>query len=614
MILGQQLGIDRFLNLKKVHLDRPIHKYGSIFLVLLIIAVLSNTLHLPWFYSYTFVTQEIFIILFLNVFVMVFCVALHKTLSLSVPHGLLLLMWFIATFNNFNHHAVVATFTAYLVIVFIGSEQFFWLRTSIIVSFIAIIAAAVSIGLYNGACLGVYPYFSARLGGMYGQPNLLAALLLLGLFHYGHLLFVLKRQSWFYFIPVLLLSTTLFMTGSRAALVAVCLVLLITVCKWRDRVLKGRQRFVISFFLVVAAGYAIASLVGDISLAERVSTSAFGEGGGVYKRLVYWLAGVLMGVEHLSSGVGAGGYPALLGDYAVRAAHILHLPYRYVGQTLWAHNDLIHIFAEYGVFVGGLFLTFIVFIGMNTWRHLSRVVFFPFLAFVTFIVVMCFGHPLYSPGLAFAACLAILPLLGRYKGRRFCVAKKIYVPVFLLLLVIINIYMLDHFNNTYSLNQFHQYWDKSSAPLLDRYQQGEQLYLHGTMDDSLYGWRFKHNLYCNLARLAKEKDDRKLAGYIRPQMIKYAEQNRFSTFLFALSQVDYVLGDYDQAKTYAREASARKPDVDKYFDMVHLCNILIISHNNGIPLKQLMPEDIFSKMTEQKRLRPRQFDSDGIAL
>jgi len=608
------LGNDLFLNLKKRRLDRPINKYGSIFLVLLILAVLSNTIHLPWFYSYTHVTQEIFILLFLNFFVLVCCVGLHKTLSLSVPHGLLLLMWLIATCNNFNHYAVVATFTTYLVIIFIGSKQFFWLRSSIVVSFIAIIAAAVSIGLYNGACLGVYPCFSARLGGMYGQPNLLAALLLLGLFHYGHLLFVLKRQSWFYFIPVLLLSTTLFMTGSRAALVAICLVLLITVFKWRNKVLKGRQRFVISFFLVVAAGYAVASLVGHSTLVERVSTSAFGDGGGVYKRLVYWFSGILMGAEHLSSGVGACGYPVLLGDYAVRAAHILHLPYRYVGQTLWAHNDFIHIFAEYGAFVGGLFLIFIAIIGMSAWKHLSRVVFFPFLTFVAFIVVMCFGHPLYSPGLAFVACLAILPLLGHYKGRRFSVAKKIYVPVFLFLLVIINVYMLDHFNNTYSLNQFHQYWDTSSTPLLARYQQGEQLYLHGTMEDSLYGWRFKHNLYCNLGRLAKEQDDRKLADYIRPQMIKYAEQNRFSTFLFALSQVCYVLGDYNQAKSYAREAYARKPDVDKYFDMVHLCNLLIISHNNGIPLKQLMPDDIFSKMSEQKRLRPRQFDLDGIAL
>jgi len=526
----------------------------------------------------------------------------------------MLMMWFISMLNNFNNYAVVATFTTYLIIIFIGSERFFWLRIPILVSLIAIVAAVVSIGLYNASCLGIYPLLSSRLGGMYGQANLLSALLLLGLFHYGHLLLVLKRRSWFYFIPALLLSTTLFMTGSRAALVAICFVLLITILKWRDRSIKGQHHFIIIFFLIVAAGYIVASLVGHSTAVERISTSAFGDGGGVYKRLVYWLAGVLMGAENLSSGVGAGGYPAMLGDYAIRAADILHLPYKYVGQTLWAHNDFIHIFAEYGAFVGGLFLIFIVLIGTNVWKHLSRVSFFPYLAFISFIVLMCFSHPLYSPGLAFVACLAILPLLGRYDGRRFCVAKRIYVPVLLLLLLITNIYMLDHFNNTYKLNQFHRYWGMSSAPLLTRYKQGEILYLNGSMDDSLYGWRFKHNLYRNLARLAKKKDDHMLAGYILPQMIKYAEQNHFSTFLFALSQVCYVLGDYEQAKFYASAAYARKPDVDKYFDMVHLSNMLIISNKNDIPLKQLMPEDIYSKMFEQKTLRLRQLDANGIAL
>ena len=613
-MVGRRLGIDCISNLKKSPLDRPISKYGSISIVLLTLAVLSNTLHLPWFYLYFHVSQEIFIILFLNIFVLVFCFGLHKTLSLSVPHGLLLLIWFVAAFNNFHNYAVVATFTTYLIIVFIGSERFFWFRISIVISFIAIISAVLSYGFYNASYLGVYPHISARLGGMYGQPNLLAAMLLLGLFHYAYLLSVLKRQSCIYFTPVFLLSTILFMTGSRAALMAICFVLLITVFKWRDRAMRGQHHFVSIFFLVVLAGYVIANLVGDMTIVDRVVTSAFGNGAGIYKRLVYWLAGVLMGVEHLASGMGAGGYPAMLGDYAIRAAEILHFPYRYVGQTLWAHNDFIHIFAEYGAFVGGLLLFFVMLIGMNALKHLSRVSFFPFLAFVSFAVMVCFGHPLYSPGLAFVACLSILPLLGHYKGRRFHIGRKIYIPVLLSLLVIINIFMLGHFYNTYNFNQFHRYWKKSTAPLLVRYQQGERLYLNGAMGDSLYGWRFKHELYCNLARFVKKEDDRKLAGYIQPEMLEYAEQNRFSTFLFALSEVYYVLGDYDQAKHFAREAYVRKPDVNKYFDMEHLCNMLIISHDNGIPLKQLMPEDIFAEMLEQKALRPRQIDTRGIAF
>lgn len=528
--------------------------------------------------------------------------------------GLMLLCWIVASINNVSKYEILGSLSIYLLVLLVGSSPNLLRKVPLIVSTVAVVSATVSIGIYGASCLGIYNQPLGRLGGVYGQPNILAALMLLGLFYYGHLLILLKKQSLVYLLPVLLLSMTLFMTGSRAALVAICLVLLLFILKWQSKELKGLQRFLIQFFLVVIAGYGVAKMTGDTTILERVSTSAFGEGGGIYKRLVYWLSGILMGSEHLIGGVGAGGYPAFLGDYAIRAAEILHLPYKYIGQTLWAHNDFIHIYAEYGAVVGLSFLVFVLMIFVNIWNNISRVSFFPFLALISFIVLMCFSHPLYRPGLTFISCLGILPLLNLYKGRRLCIAKKIYMPVLMLLLLMTNIYMAIHFSKTYNLYKFTKYWSQSTEPLLQRYQKGEQLYLVGNIDDSLYGWRFKHNLYSDLAQRAKSDDDRSLAQYIRPAMVRYSEQNRFSTFLFALSKVCYVMGDYEQARHYAQQAYDRNPENDAYFDFVHICNTLLISRQNNIAIDQLIPADQLLRLKEVSILLPRQFDSKGVTL
>ncbi|MCF6266662.1 MAG: O-antigen ligase family protein [Desulfuromusa sp.] len=464
-----------------------------------------------------------------------------------------------------------------------------------------------------GAKLGVYNFSSGRVYGNYGQPNLLATLMLLGLFSYSHVLSNTGRKKIIYLLPSLLISVVLFMTASRAGMVALCLSALLVIVLWKkEQLLRLRPHFV-QLFIVVIIAWGISQFVGDWTPLSRAG-AAWSEGTGTYKRLVFWLAAVLMGRDHWLTGVGFGGYARNLGDYAIQSTEFLHLPYNMIGETLWAHNDFLHIFAEHGIFVFLLVIVFVVLLLIGCWKQLSRANIFIFLGIVSFVCMMCFSHPLYFHNLALMACLALAPILGRWRGKKICIPRKFATPVIVVLIIVINFFVISHYFKMFELLQFRHYMVASDIPYTERYKTASALYLSGNIDDSIYGWQFKHTLYTNLVDRLQETDNRDLAKYVLPDMVSYSQQNRFPSYLFSLAKLYYILGDYEKAKKYASQAYDRNPDIDRYFDLLHLSNALLISRNNKIVIGKLIPSEKIEELKEQKVLLSRQFDSLGIAL
>lgn len=461
--------------------------------------------------------------------------------------------------------------------------------------------------------LGVYALPSGRVYGNYGQPNLLATLMLLGLFSYSHLLSVTGRKKIIYLLPSLLLSVVLFMTASRAGMVALCLSLLLVLSVWKkDQLLRLKPHF-IRLFVVVIIAWGISQLVGDWTPLSRASAT-WSEGGGTYKRLVFWLAAILLGRDYWLTGVGFGGYARHLGDYAVQSAELLHLPYNMIGETLWAHNDFLHIFAEHGAIVFLLVIVFVVLLFIGCWKQLSRANIFILLGIVSFVCMMCFSHPLYFHNLALMACFAIAPVLGRWRGKSVQISQKFAAPTIVVLIIIVNFFVISHYYKMFELLQFRRDMVTSVAPYTERFIKAQSLYLVGNIDDSIYGWQFKHTLYTNLVDRLQETDNLDLARHVLPGMVDYVQQNHFPSYLYSLAKLYYLLGDYEKAKIYASQAYDRNPGIDRYFDLVHLCNALMISRENKIIIAKLISLENLDKLKEQKVIRSRQFDSLGIAL
>jgi len=513
-----------------------------------------------------------------------------------------------------NDATVLSVLFLYLLCIYLLSSTNLWRHSPLFLSYAAVFSSIYSLGLYIGAKLGVYAFPSGRVSGNYGQANLLATLMLLGLFSYSHLLSFTGRKRIIYLLPSLLLLVVFFMTASRAGMVALCLSLLLILSAWKKQQLLQLKPHFIRLFVTIIIAWAISQFVGDWTPLSRASAAWSGEGGGTYKRLVFWLAAILLGTDHWLTGVGFGGYARHLGDYAIQSVDLLHLPYNMIGETLWAHNDFLNIFAEQGAFVFLLLTTFVAMLIVSSWKQLSKANIFILLGIVSFVCMMNFSHPLYFHNLALMACFAIAPVLGRWRGRSIQISQKIAAPVIVVLIIIINFFVLSHYYKMFELLQFRRDMVTSTAPYTERFIKAQSLYLVENIDDSIYGWQFKHTLYTNLVDRLQETDNLDLAKHVLPDMVDYVQQNHFPSYLYSLAKLYYLLGDYEKAKTYASQAYDRNPDVDRYFDLVHLCNALIISRDNKIIITQLISPEHLEKLKDQKVIRSRQFDSLGIAL
>jgi len=587
---------------------------GLFFIVFLTFVLLAHFYKFKLFFWDSHVSQHIFSLLFLNsVFLFYLFQFRQEKISISPPQFILMLVSSNGILFFLYDPSTFSILCLYLLCILLFTFTFLWRYAPLIISYSAVASAVYSLGLYFASKLHVCSLPSDRIYGNYAHPNLLAALMLMGLFNYSHLISVTRRKNLIYLFPSLLLASVLFMTESRAAMVALCVASLLVLLLWRNENLIGVKSQLVGLFFVLVVAFFIAQAFGSGTPLTRAGET-WAQGGGTYMRLLYWLAAVFIGFDHWLCGAGFGGYAQNLGDYAVQAAEKLHLTYDMIGQTLWAHNDFLQIFAEHGLFAFLLILFFVCMLLVQCWKNISRFNLFIYLGIISFVCMMCFGHPLYYHNLALMVCLMITPIIGRWRGRRVTLPRRYVTLLIVVTMIFINAFAIKHFLQMYGLHQFRRYMIESNEPINERFRNGQARFLTGNIDNQIYGWRFKNSLYTNLVRLLQKTDNRELGRYVLPAMVEYSHHNRFPSYLFSLAKLYYILGDYENAQFFANQAFERKPDVNEYFDLVHLCNSLLISKNNDMNIEKLISTENLDLLYEQKVLLPRQFNSCGIAL
>lgn len=590
---------------------------GVFLLVLSGLLLACHTLHLPFFdYRRSYLSQEIFILLFLDLLVVYLLVGRSlQRVDLNLIHCCGLFGLGVAIATNSGDLLAYGIVLMYLLLLILG--QFLSRGRFILLSlsFAAIIATQWSFLQYLGGRMGVLGMVShGRMYGVYGQPNLLACLILLGMACWCHLLLELHRRRLIHFLPLFILASGLFLTASRAAMLALAVASLFVFLVVHR---KQHYRHLYGFFgavgSTVVAAYAAVSLFGAHSPLGRNASELAVEGGSVntYQRFNDWYSAFQIGMDHFWSGAGIGHFKMLLGKYSIETAEALHFTYDSISQTLWAHNDFLHIFAENGFVVAGLLL----FAGWLLVRHaiatFSGETVFPLFAVLAFAIMMCFGHPFRYHALVFSLMLIFAQLL-RNARPVVVLGRRMSLVLVLGTLVLINLVMAQHFNRSYNLGRFVSESMNAEEYSAESYFRAKQKYLGDALNDSLYAWQFLHETYAEMTQHIFNEDDRVFAVQILPEMLDYAEHNNFASYSFLLARIFYITGDYASSMAYARQAYDRDPEKDVYFDFVHVNQVLMISRDNDIPLDQLFGAETFQSLCETGVLKERQFEANRL--
>lgn len=589
---------------------------GLFLFLLLLMMVLVHSGRLPFAYLGVHVSQQIFILLFLDLLMgyAVFCHG-RKSLSINGIHLMVLLgllMVVVTNYQDLLSCSVIAMYALILLLLqFLAGGRFL----SLALSCTAVIVTSLSVYHYTGIRFGIFkPLYTVQLAGIYGQPNLFAAFMVIGLASYCQLILNTRQRLILHLIPVLIFSTVLFLTASRAAILGVLLSFLsITYLLYKNQGWLGKEKILVGIVFFVGLGCALASQIGEISTLERnMDKTVILEGSAnTYERLNDWYSAYSMGADYFPFGAGVGSFKMLLGKYTVKTSETLRFTYDSISQTLWAHNDFLQVFAEVGLIP--FLLLVIIFLAMvwHTCVHFSQEKIFPLFAILAFAIMMCFGHPFRYNALVFSFMCMVAVLLDDVKPLM-RVDRKLYLLLFLLVMIFVNIVMVRHFIRAYDLGQFVKVMKGADEYDRESYFSAKEAYLVDAFDGSSYVWRLQHETYYKIANYIFKYDDREFARRILPEMLEYKKQNNFATYYYSLAQVYNVLDNYEESLKYSKEASERKPDYNLYFVFGHINLSMIISRDNGIPLGRLLGEDELEKMIERDFVKMRVLDAQGV--
>jgi O-antigen ligase len=184
---------------------------------------------------------------------------------------------------------------------------------------------------------------SARATGTIGDPNELAAVLLVGLalgagFALGRGRVPLMRLVAAVAVPLCLAGV--FLSLSRGGLVALGIMMM------AGTIFAGRWRMAITLMLVTiaAGGFIYFTQLAPLPARERVSSAKGGTG-----RTDLWTVATRMVQAHPVTGVGVGNFPATSAEYTLRPGSLERTDLIFNQQPYVTHNTYLQITAEMGI-------------------------------------------------------------------------------------------------------------------------------------------------------------------------------------------------------------------------------------------------------------------------
>ena len=213
-----------------------------------------------------------------------------------------------------------------------------------------LVVVAIVLGAIVAACFGVLQppdpnvlTESSRATGTVGDPNELAAFLLIGLalaggVALGHWHKPLLRVTALLAVP--LCAAGVFLSLSRGGLIALAVMLV------AGTVFAGRWRAVLTILLVVVAAGGVFYFAELASLPAREHVTTAGGGTG---RSDIWKLGLRMVRAHPIEGVGVGNFPVVSADYALQPGELQRADLIFSSAPKITHNTYLEVMSEMGI-------------------------------------------------------------------------------------------------------------------------------------------------------------------------------------------------------------------------------------------------------------------------
>jgi O-antigen ligase len=490
----------------------------------------------------------------------------------------------------------------------LNKDFFFVFLIRIIVIMCVFVALLGIYEFYSFALLGrsdgmLIPYLvpvdnSPRVAGIYGQPNLFALLLLCGLmanfFSYLHDPVFSQarcRISYVYYLPLFVVALSFFLTGSRSGLLAMLFTVLfmcLMVARKRylaNSTIQQNKLFIIVGIICLAwlGSYLLSSFF--IGAGTRALVSS---GVPIEARFVFWAAAWLIFLDHPWFGIGLDNYKFYLPEYLPKAHEWLgFVQHEAMGYTNWAHNEILQLACEGGIFVL-LLLLFLLGVfacqllrfarGNSDWTPLK---FYSHLFIIPFIIQSMFSWPLRHPGLLVLFFTFLAMLAAQYP------CKVIFIPkwgqfslkgvALIGLMAVVFIAVQETKMGLFAHSM-------TPANARNGFGRFEELVAEPCTE-----YPMLLNITPRYVQVALKNKDAEFGAKILPYVEKLTEIQGAHWQLYNLAAIYNLLDQRHEAYKAINEAIEVRPSEGRYWAFQHYLNMLNAAEKTGRPLEDFLP-------------------------
>ncbi len=493
-------------------------------------------------------------------------------------------------------------------------------------------------------CLGLYEYFSfallgvsdgqlipyilpkntsMRVGGIFGQPNLFALPLVLAIFcfYYKYIhsrSFRLERKSslwWFQYLPFFLVSVVFFLTGSRSGLVALVFVLFFLlhfIYKKKylvDKTLRKRFFFLSGILLItLCCAMWLDSYFSQSSMVERGLSS----GNQIEARFTFYAAAALIFLNNIWFGVGLDNFQFHLPAYLEKAHSLLgFVQYESMGYTRWAHNEILQLVSECGLFAL-IFIFFLLYLCGKKYLFLLRFQqvepsrLYLYALMIPFFIQAMLSWPLRHPGLIVIFVILLNYFVNDATPWRFAIhglSKKLFVFTLCCLLT---------FNFCYTFQQYY------TSKMVKDIRSGNLEVVMDKLDQYSFMFINKYDvLNAFLPQIVKNvisSDNVNIAHRVLPYLKKSTKEQGVHWQYYNLAIVQLFLGDESKSKVAIKRAIDLSPVKESYWNLLHYIHVLKAARETGKSIDKFIPLDNNGVKTELHSIvRKYRDEYDGVS-
>ena len=525
-------------------------------------------------------------------------------------------------------------FILYIVFIFIENSDN--LNNSIIkgIFLISFIDAIYSYFEFCMKSLGYFghkiiPYFVLispvnSIGGFLYQPNLNSLLINIGLIITAFWILEAKdkRDLIYLFVIYAFFAYVAALTQSRAGMLAVLSVFFAIFIAQRFFALnlsKKKRRLVVLMLLF----YIVVLVINKLSPLAKFEHNGLIEDNSVMKRIMIWIATIMLWLKHPLFGTGLETFKFLNNPYQIKACHFLHIPFDIISNFVWAHNEMIQILEELGIFAFLSILIITVIYYFRQFKNNKEIS--DWLApslLLLFIVQAGLSWPLRHP---FFLTLFFV-ILGLIKKQHFIelsgYRKNIAVSVLAVIYLGSTIYFIPHIKNDIKTTFAVQNTKNIDKKLSILYKASNDPYLFWIASSQFIckavPYYFKITTGINHLPLIKEdvknkrmtKEEQKKAEKLRKEILQEDKSleklHKIWLSEYYLSLAYLINGDLKKAKIHAKKGLAMNSNPPYMWNLLHYINVKCASMKTGKPIVYFLPtkgevENLFKTMQRLKK-------------